>query len=88
MRLGRWLAQLALVSQAAGPAGGLTVHDVVRDFLRAELGQARLAGLAGMLLDAVAGTCPQQARWIPRLDARRGWPGGNWATRTGTCGTT
>jgi hypothetical protein len=32
------LAQLALVSQAVGPGRGITLHDVVRDFLRAELG--------------------------------------------------
>ena len=34
------LAQLALVSQATGAAGGITLHDVVRDFLRAELGRS------------------------------------------------
>jgi hypothetical protein len=27
------------------------LHDVVRNFLRAELGKQRLAGLNGMLLD-------------------------------------
>ena len=52
------LAQLALVSQAAGPAGGVALHDVIRDFLRAELGQQRLAELNGMLLDAVAADLP------------------------------
>ncbi len=48
------LAQLALVSHAAGPAPGITVHDVVRDFLRADLGPQRLADLTGKLLAAVA----------------------------------
>ena len=49
------LVQLALVSQATGPAGGLTLHDVVRDFLRAEVaGQERLAAWNGRLVDAVA----------------------------------
>ena len=48
------LAQLALVSQATGPAGGVALHDVVRDFLRAELGPQRLAVLNGVLVDAVA----------------------------------
>jgi hypothetical protein len=52
------LAQLALVSEAAGKAQGVTLHDVVRDFLRAELGQQRLARLTGMLLDAVAADLP------------------------------
>lgn len=40
------LAQLALVSQAPGPAGGMALHDVIRDFLRAELG--RWPGLAAI----------------------------------------
>ena len=52
------LAQLALISQAAGPAGGIALHDVVRDFLRAEVGEQRLAGLTGMLLDAIAAALP------------------------------
>ena len=52
------LTQLALVSQAAGEAHGLTLHDIVRDFLRAEIGQQRLAKLNGMLLDAVAADLP------------------------------
>ena len=52
------LAQLALVSQASGPAGGVALHDVIRDFLRAGLGRQRLAELNGMLLDAVAADLP------------------------------
>jgi hypothetical protein len=52
------LAQLALVSQAVGPGRGITLHDVVRDFLRAELGEQRLAGLNSMLLDMVAANLP------------------------------
>jgi hypothetical protein len=51
------LVQLALVSDAAA-SGGITLHDVVRDFLRAELGPQRLAGLNAMLLDAVAAGLP------------------------------
>ena len=51
----RRLAQLALVSQVAGPGGGLVLHDVIRDYLRAGLGQRWLARLSGVLLDAVAG---------------------------------
>ena len=54
----RRLAQLALVSQAAGASGGVAVHDVIRDFLRAKLGQRRLAGLHGVLLDALAAGVP------------------------------
>ena len=52
------LAQLALVSQASGSAGGVALHDVIRDFLRAGLGRQRLAELNGMFLDAVAAGLP------------------------------
>jgi WD40 repeat protein len=55
----RRLAQLALISQAAGPDGGIALHDVIRDFLRARLSQQqRLAGLNGAFLDAVAAGLP------------------------------
>jgi WD40 repeat protein len=54
----RRLAKLALVSQGPEPAGGITLHDVIRDFLRAGLGEQRLAALNGMLLDAVAASLP------------------------------
>jgi WD40 repeat protein len=54
----RRLAQLALVSPAAGPGRGITLHDVVRDFLRAELGAQRLAELNRMLLDTAAANLP------------------------------
>ena len=53
------LAQLALLSQLVGPAGDLTLHDVVREFIRAELGQQRLASLNSMLVDIVAAGLPK-----------------------------
>ena len=70
----RRLAQLALVSQAPTPVGGVVLHDVIRDYLRSELGQQRLIGLNGVLLDAVAvglpaavpldsDECPVQVAW-------------------------
>jgi len=43
------LKGLALVSPADGGASGMTMHDVVRDFLRGEVGVRRLAALHGML---------------------------------------
>ena len=57
------LAQLALVSQAAGPDGGITLHDVVRDFLRAEARPAA-AGRAERACCWMRSrrTCPQRAR--------------------------
>jgi hypothetical protein len=54
----RRLAQLALVSQVSGPAGGVALQDVIRDFLRAGLGRQRLAELNVKLLDAVAADLP------------------------------
>ncbi len=54
----RRLAQLALVSQAGGPDGGVVLHDVIRDFLRANLGQRQLAELNGALVDAAAAGLP------------------------------
>ena len=84
----RRLAQLALVSQADGLDGGITLHDVVRDFLRAELGQQRLAGLNSLLLDAVAAALPAASPLDPAACGRREWRGGSWTTRTGTCGIT
>jgi len=54
------LAGLALVTLQPTEAGsgGLMLHDVVRDFLRAELGADQLARLHGVLLDATAATLP------------------------------
>ena len=48
------LVELGLVSRAGENAGGVVLHDVVRDFLRADLGPQQLAMLAGNVLDAVA----------------------------------
>ena len=48
------LSQLALVSPTTAGSGGVVLHDVVRDFLRGELGPGRPAALNGVLLDAVA----------------------------------
>ena len=82
------LAQLALVSQVSGPGGGIALHDVIRDFLRAELGRQRLARLNGMLLDAArGGPARREPAWIAAgCPVRVAW----WelGTRTGTCGIT
>ena len=63
------LADLALVTLApSGDGGTLTMHDVILDFLRGELGEARLAGLHRILLDAVAAH-------LPRVDVANGVDG-------------
>jgi WD40 repeat protein len=64
------LAQLALVSQATGPGGGLSLHDVVRDFLRAEIGRQRLGELNDTLLNAAAADLPV-AEPLDAADGRR-----------------
>ena len=51
------LGLVTLPSAEAG-SGGLTLHDVVRDFLRGELETDLLARLHGVLLDATAATLP------------------------------
>ncbi len=48
-RLGKW----SLVTLTSGGPGGVSLHDVVRDYLRARLG-SRLAPTANRLLGAVA----------------------------------
>ena len=52
------LTQLALVSRDSGQAGGIVLHDVIRDFLRAELGGQRLAELNDTLVKALAAELP------------------------------
>jgi WD40 repeat protein len=53
------LADLALVTLTPSADGGtIALHDVVRDFLRGELGDLRLAGLHQVLLDGVAAGLP------------------------------
>ena len=48
-----------------GDGGAVTMHDVIRDFLREELGSARLAQLHQVLLDAAAAGLPSAAAAAP-----------------------
>ena len=53
------LANLALLTLVPGVDGGaVTVHDVIRDFLREQLGSTRLAQLHQVLLNAAAEGLP------------------------------
>src|ERR1022692_3066653 len=53
------LADLALLTLVpGGDGGGVTMHDVIRDFLRERLGDTRLAQLHQLLLDTVAAGLP------------------------------
>ncbi|MGO9083170.1 MAG: hypothetical protein ACLQDY_29785 [Streptosporangiaceae bacterium] len=48
-----------------GDGGAVLLHDVVRDFLRGELGTTRLAHLHRVLLEAVAAGLPSAAAAAP-----------------------
>ncbi len=72
------LADLGLVTvhHADGERGGVALHDVVRDFLRGELGNQRLAELHGMLLDAAAARLPtSQVLAAGGMPVRAAWWG-------------
>jgi WD40 repeat protein len=56
------LADLALLNLVPGNDGGaIEVHDVIRDYLREELGPERLPGINQGLLDAAAADLPVSA---------------------------
>jgi hypothetical protein len=57
-RVCKRLAHFALITIAEGASGGIMMHDVIRDFVRAELGKERLAELNGSLIEAVAAVLP------------------------------
>ena len=68
------LADLALLALIPGSDGGaVTMHDVIRDYLRDELGGARLAELHQVLLDAVAGDLPKAAPVAAGADMVTAW---------------
>ena len=62
------LNDLALVSSTEQYPGAIALHDVIRDFLRAELGPQRLTRLNGVLLDAVARALPEAGSLGPAAD--------------------
>ncbi|RGA04578.1 hypothetical protein DI270_012790 [Microbispora triticiradicis] len=62
------LADLALVTLEPTDAGGTVgMHDVLRDFLRGELGPATVADLNRRLLDAIAAGLPVEPDDPPRI---------------------
>ena len=54
----RELALVSVISGNGGLGGGLSLHDVIREFLRRDLGENRLAELNKVLLNAVAADLP------------------------------
>ena len=67
------LEDLALVTLTADRGGAITMHDVIRDFLGAELGQARLAQLHELLLDTAAAGIPHAAAAEPSNGKVTAW---------------
>lgn len=71
------LGELALLNLTGTATGGVvSLHDVVRDFLREELGQVRLVELHQMLLQAGAGGLPGAQSAVPdggADDAKTAW---------------
>jgi len=67
------LEDLALVTLTPGSGGAVTMHDVIRDFLSAELGDARLAQLHQVLVDAVAAGMPSAAAAAPGRGKVTAW---------------
>jgi hypothetical protein len=65
-RVRKRLAQLALISIAASPVGGITLHDVIRDFVRAELGGKQLAELHRKLVKRPRRACLRQTLRVVR----------------------
>ncbi|SOD82512.1 WD-40 repeat-containing protein [Streptomyces sp. Ag109_G2-15] len=60
-QLCRALADLSLIGLSAEGGGHLTLHDVIRDYLRGEIGTTRLGELHSVLVDAVADGLPVAA---------------------------
>ena len=60
---------LVTLPSAESGNGGLMLHDVIRDFLRGELGPDRLARLHGVLLDTTAAALPPADPLGPTVDA-------------------
>ncbi|MEI5101828.1 NB-ARC domain-containing protein [Streptomyces sp. PmtG] len=67
------LDSLSLISLTAGNGGRLTLHDVLRDYLREELGPDRLTRLHGDLLDVSAPTRPCDGRRLPWWETTEGY---------------
>ncbi|MEV6781166.1 NB-ARC domain-containing protein [Streptomyces sp. NPDC051098] len=70
----RTLEGLSLLALDARQGGTISLHDVIRDYLRGELGTAGLTRVNGLLIDAVAATLPAaQPLAATQRDPIRGW---------------
>ncbi|WP_221889177.1 NB-ARC domain-containing protein [Streptomyces sp. WAC05374] len=64
-QLCKTLHDLSLLTMDKADGGRLTLHDVIRDYLRHDLGPERVTELHRVLLDAVAATLPPPSNPLP-----------------------
>ncbi|WP_327397010.1 NB-ARC domain-containing protein [Streptomyces phaeochromogenes] len=70
----RDLERLSLLTLDPQHGGRISLHDVIRDYLRGNLGTAGLARLNGYLIDAVAAALPPAQPLAPTTpDPERAW---------------
>ncbi|MEU0030904.1 NB-ARC domain-containing protein, partial [Streptomyces sp. NPDC006335] len=73
-RLCQELERLSLITLDPHHGGRISLHDVLRDYLRNSLGESRLRHLNGLLIDAVAATLPPAQPLAPAApDPERAW---------------
>ncbi|MEV7442873.1 NB-ARC domain-containing protein, partial [Streptomyces sp. NPDC091204] len=65
----RGLERLSLLTLNPQHGGTISLHDVIRDYLRGELGTADLTRINGLLIDATAATLPPAQALAPTTPA-------------------
>ncbi|MFE2424879.1 NB-ARC domain-containing protein [Streptomyces hokutonensis] len=70
----RDLERLSLITLDSSHGGRISLHDVIRDYLRAELQPSGLVRLNGLLIDRIAATLPPAGPLAPtHPDPARAW---------------
>ncbi|WP_331758894.1 NB-ARC domain-containing protein (plasmid) [Streptomyces sp. NBC_01544] len=70
----RDLERLSLLTLDPRNGGTISLHDVIRDYLRSSLGTAGLARLNGLLIDVIAATLPRAMPLAPTTpDPEHAW---------------
>ncbi|MFI6209168.1 NB-ARC domain-containing protein, partial [Streptomyces sp. NPDC051041] len=70
----RNLERLSLLTLDPRKGGTISLHDVIRDYLRSSFGTAGLAHLNGLLIDTIAATLPPAQPLAPTTpDPERAW---------------
>ncbi|MET7887814.1 NB-ARC domain-containing protein, partial [Streptomyces avermitilis] len=70
----RNLERLSMLALDPRNGGTISLHDVIRDYLRSDLGSAGLARLNGLLIDTISSTLPPALPLAPTApDPERAW---------------